>query len=334
MWNGGNRRPDRDEIDPVQSAIAAYTGRGGGYGHGPSYASAEAMRAQQYHHHYHDEEDPYHRRYHHQERPRAWSGDQGRMSSYHYPHQQRERGASDEYDYSDDPRGGHTTSWGSSAAASTRGSGMKERQHARKREDDGYDSSPQEETYNDDRKYAAEDEDNSSSREPSPVPKAAATSPPQPRGKPESLAAKFASAARAQEKLDELEAEREDVVAEALDESMDGMTPGAVASSAVIEDVTAEPATAEDLKPPAAPETPKSTTKKRKRKSPSTSSKKSKTSGTSASSSNAPSMDDPVPKISDAEYENLEALMVQFCRVPLLAEFSRPVSLLHPEVSI
>lgn len=33
------------------------------------------------------------------------------------------------------------------------------------------------------------------------------------------------------------------------------------------------------------------------------------------------------------EYENLEALMVQFCRVPLLAEFSRPVALLHPEVS-
>ena len=43
-------------------------------------------------------------------------------------------------------------------------------------------------------------------------------------------------------------------------------------------------------------------------------------------------MDDPAPKIKDAEYENLEALMIQFCRVPLLAEFSRPVSLLHPEV--
>jgi hypothetical protein len=31
-------------------------------------------------------------------------------------------------------------------------------------------------------------------------------------------------------------------------------------------------------------------------------------------------MTDPVQPISDIEYENLEALMVQFCRVPLLAE--------------
>lgn len=39
------------------------------------------------------------------------------------------------------------------------------------------------------------------------------------------------------------------------------------------------------------------------------------------------------PGISQSEYKNLEALMTQFCRVPLLAEFSRPVALLHPEVS-
>jgi hypothetical protein len=39
------------------------------------------------------------------------------------------------------------------------------------------------------------------------------------------------------------------------------------------------------------------------------------------------------PAITRGEYENLQALMVQFCRVPLLAEFSRPVALLHPEVS-
>lgn len=38
------------------------------------------------------------------------------------------------------------------------------------------------------------------------------------------------------------------------------------------------------------------------------------------------------PPMSDAEYANLKALMIQFCRVPLLAEFSRPVTLLHPEV--
>ena len=34
------------------------------------------------------------------------------------------------------------------------------------------------------------------------------------------------------------------------------------------------------------------------------------------------------------QYENVEALMDVFCKVPLLAEFSRPVILLHPEVSI
>jgi len=45
-----------------------------------------------------------------------------------------------------------------------------------------------------------------------------------------------------------------------------------------------------------------------------------------------PSMDDAVPKISDVQYANAEALMSEFCKVPFLAEFSRPVSLLHPEL--
>jgi hypothetical protein len=40
-----------------------------------------------------------------------------------------------------------------------------------------------------------------------------------------------------------------------------------------------------------------------------------------------------VPAITWSEYENLQELMTQFCRVPLLSEFSRPVSVLHPEVS-
>jgi len=45
-----------------------------------------------------------------------------------------------------------------------------------------------------------------------------------------------------------------------------------------------------------------------------------------------PSMDDAVPAITDVHYENAEALMAEFCKVPFLAEFSRPVSLLHPEM--
>lgn len=39
------------------------------------------------------------------------------------------------------------------------------------------------------------------------------------------------------------------------------------------------------------------------------------------------------PAITEDEYANLDALMTQFCKVPLLAEFSRPVSLLHPELT-
>lgn len=44
-------------------------------------------------------------------------------------------------------------------------------------------------------------------------------------------------------------------------------------------------------------------------------------------------LNDTAPDISPDEYKNLDALMTQFCKVPLLAEFSRPVSLLHPELS-
>ena len=45
-----------------------------------------------------------------------------------------------------------------------------------------------------------------------------------------------------------------------------------------------------------------------------------------------PSMDDVVPEITDVQYENVQAIMNVFCKVPFLAEFSRPVALLHPEV--
>ena len=45
-----------------------------------------------------------------------------------------------------------------------------------------------------------------------------------------------------------------------------------------------------------------------------------------------PYLSEQVPSISDAEYANLDLVMEQFCKVPLLAEFSRPISLLHPEL--
>ncbi len=44
-----------------------------------------------------------------------------------------------------------------------------------------------------------------------------------------------------------------------------------------------------------------------------------------------PSLDDTDPEITDAQYENVEALMLVFCKVPFLGEFSRSAMLLHPE---
>jgi hypothetical protein len=134
---------------------------------------------------------------------------------------------------------------------------------------------------------------------------------PKPRGKPEAMAAKLASAARLSEKLDESESGKEEaeVVAQPLDDSMEVDT-GAEADAVVSEAVTPAPQP-----------------KKKKKKSPTPKKKK------EAPNSSIPTMEDPVKPITGVEYENLEALMVQFCRVPLLAEFSRPVALLHPEVS-
>jgi hypothetical protein len=134
---------------------------------------------------------------------------------------------------------------------------------------------------------------------------------PQARGKPEAMAAKLASAARLQAKMDELEHEEKDVevVAQPVDESMDTGGDGDAADAVVAEAKTPAPAP-----------------KKKNKKSPTPKKKPS-------SNTAHPTMDDPVKPITDVEYQNLQSLMVQFCRVPLLAEFSRPVALLHPEVS-
>lgn len=72
-------------------------------------------------------------------------------------------------------------------------------------------------------------------------------------------------------------------------------------------------------------------TKKSKKRKASTSPGRSRRKA--VASSDEPSVQDPVPRITDVEYENVVNLMEQFCKVPLLSEFSRPVSLLHPEVS-
>lgn len=131
----------------------------------------------------------------------------------------------------------------------------------------------------------------------------------QPRGKPEAVAAKLSSATRVQEKMEELQAEVEGA-------AVAPETP----SSAETPSITDGEAKKKDEK---------ATPKKRKR---SPAPKKSSSAAKAQKNPAAPTMDDVIQPITAAEYENLQALMVQFCRVPLLAEFSRPVSLLHPEV--
>jgi len=143
------------------------------------------------------------------------------------------------------------------------------------------------------------------------VPAVAAAAAPVARGKPEAMAAKLASASRLQEKMEELEAEVEaEVVDGPADDSLD-MTMDTVATVATADTPTARK------------ETPKKKQKKKaapKKKAP------------PKPELNHPTMDDSTRPISATEYENLEQLMNQFCRVPLLAEFSRPVALLHPEL--
>lgn len=130
---------------------------------------------------------------------------------------------------------------------------------------------------------------------------------PQARGKPEALAT-----AIAQGTIVETEAE-----AVALPFSED--TAGADEAEATVS----------SMPPPAKKK--KATSKKKSSKSPAPQ----PSSGTKkkVAVNTGPSLDDPVAPITEAEYHNVRALMHQFCKVPLLSEFSRPVSLLHPEVS-
>jgi hypothetical protein len=133
-----------------------------------------------------------------------------------------------------------------------------------------------------------------------------------PRGKPEAMAVKLAAAAM-EENKDDLEAEMDhqedeaEVVAEVEGEE-----------ALIDESENVVVAKMEKPKPARSRSKPKSSRKK----PPLETSERSEL-----------LLNEDTPGITDEEYENLEALMIQFCRVPLLAEFSRPVTLLHPEVS-
>ena len=144
--------------------------------------------------------------------------------------------------------------------------------------------------------------------------------PPEPRGKPEAMAKAVAAAALdAQRK--ELEEERSKLQAEAVVEATEEEV---VVDTKPTSSSSELPMMAQVVsQPPASP--------KPKKKARKPASKKSTATPKTAVHNE---LRQKQPPITDAEYQNLEALLTQFCRVPLLAEFSRPVTLLHPEVSL
>ena len=112
----------------------------------------------------------------------------------------------------------------------------------------------------------------------------------------------------------------------------------ALAASQLEADAAAAAASDDDELPPPPPPPPPRKTPKKKATTP----KKKKKSASTAAAAAAliPArrseyvMGEVAPPITADEYANLDELLTEFCRVPLLADFSRPVSLLHPDVRI
>ncbi|KAL3920604.1 MAG: hypothetical protein SGILL_003178 [Bacillariaceae sp.] len=166
---------------------------------------------------------------------------------------------------------------------------------------------------------------------------AAVVSTPQPRGKPEAMAKKLASAVREQALLEEEQQKQREAMAA-------NQTPQAdvvmMSEDAVPLESLATHSTKVKSTPSAKPKAKSAAKKKKgegtstKRKSPAPKKKSAASTPRSRSSSvgKLPTMDEPVEPITDAQYQKLDEVMKQFCKVPLLAEFSRPVAVLHPEL--
>ncbi|KAG7362189.1 bromodomain containing protein [Nitzschia inconspicua] len=207
---------------------------------------------------------------------------------------------------------------------------------------------------------------------------------PQPRGKPEAMAAQLAFAVKEQQILEEQERQRDEAAAAAKksatatmdivedddddddddddnnnhhDTPLDSLVTHSTkvtttTTTSTTPKMTVAPAASKKKKP-----TPSSTTtttpnsKKKKtttttttttsapkkkatpaKRSPAPAASKTSTVLASIDLSNLPTMDDPVEPITQVQYEKLKELMTHFCKVPLLAEFSRPVAVLHPEL--
>ncbi|KAL3941278.1 MAG: hypothetical protein SGARI_000654, partial [Bacillariaceae sp.] len=160
---------------------------------------------------------------------------------------------------------------------------------------------------------------------------------PQPRGKPEAMAIKLASAVRQQEILDEQQEQQQ--------ESKPSSKPSL--ADAPIDSLVAHSTKAQDTSSKSKAQSSSTTTKKKKSDGKKKSPAPKKKSAAARSRSNSigslsvvvdmkdlPTMEEPTEAITEAEYKKLDEVMSQFCKVPLLAEFSRPVAVLHPEVSI
>lgn len=184
-----------------------------------------------------------------------------------------------------------------------------------------------------------EDDDDDNDDDEEEQPEVIKPAPPQGRGKPESMAIALGAATALESARDGLTPTSAPALAVATaddDDGDDDDDDDPMEVEAVAETETPEaPASAHPPLPAAAKAKPKpAASAAAKKKAPP---KKKPTMLTSAVAGEEPRtellLDEEPTPITEEEYENLEALMIQFCRVPLLAEFSRPVALLHPEVS-
>mmetsp|Transcript_5826 Transcript_5826/g.12126 ORF Transcript_5826/g.12126 Transcript_5826/m.12126 type:complete len:1034 (+) Transcript_5826:79-3180(+) len=157
----------------------------------------------------------------------------------------------------------------------------------------------------------------------------------QPRGKPEAMSASIMAHIAHTEGEDD---DDDSVVVDAMEEEDD--VPSAIAMAVPV-DAAAAVAAVPVFTPPVAVVAKKPLAKKKAsspRKRPATKpAAKKKKPPPKAARSDSPEVENfleqEAERITSDEYEALAQLMNQFCRVPLLAEFSRPVKLLHPELA-
>ena len=164
---------------------------------------------------------------------------------------------------------------------------------------------------------------------------------PQPRGKPEAMTANIMRAKAAAERLeeDDYDSSENDNDNDEDDDDDDDDDDGAAQAAVVV--ATEEDAAEEEEAPASARPAPVDHPAAKPAAPRKRTATKMKSASLQRSRPTSPATDYNdgtenllTETISEREYQNLDSLMEQFCRVPLLAEFSRPVNLLHPEVRL